>query len=373
MFELLATSGNSRRGRLHLLHGTVETPAFMPVGTHGSVKAMTPWDVRATGAQILLGNTFHLLQRPGIEVIRAHGGLHGFMGWNGPILTDSGGYQIYSLGALRRLDDNGAHFRSPIDGRAVYLDPETSMATQRVLGADIVMVLDDCPALPASEITLRTSVVRSLRWAERSKAAHGDNPAALFGIIQGGLDARLRTESLQGLMQLDFPGYAIGGLSVGEPTADMLGLLDLLHPLMPDLRPRYLMGVGTPWDLVEGVRRGMDMFDCVMPTRNARNGYLFTSRGIIKIRNAGYRHDTGPVDADCHCACCRHFSRAYLHHLYRKGEILASQLGTMHNLTYYQDLMNKLRIGIENNTLMNVIDHSYRLWKRRPVSAATIL
>lgn len=367
MFELLKKSKNARLGHLHLTHGTVATPAFIPVGTYGSVKAMPPWEIRATGAQIILGNTYHLMQRPGLEVIRQHGGLHKFMGWSGPILTDSGGFQVFSLGKLRKITEDGVHFKSPINGDSIYLDPESSIKAQRDMNSDIVMIFDDCPALPANIDRIYESVQRSLRWAARSKEAHGDNRAALFGIIQGGLSPELRQQSLQGLLQLDLSGYAIGGLSVGEPVSDMLAMLDLLVPYMPESKPRYLMGVGTPWDLLECVKRGVDLFDCVLPTRNARNGHLFTSQEIVKIRNSKYRTDLAPLDSECSCPCCKNFSRAYLHHMHRVGEILGSQLGTIHNLHYYQDLIKGLHNAIAKNSLPEFSENCYNSWKREPV------
>ncbi len=337
----------------------------MPVGTYGTVKAMTPWDLAATGTEILLGNAFHLMLRPGLEIVRMHGGLHRFMGWSGPILTDSGGFQVHSLSTLRTISEEGVRFRSPVDGRSWDLSPESSVQAQRVLNADVVMTFDHCPALPGTEDSIRRSMELSLRWAARSKEAHADNPAALFGIVQGGLSRDLRMRSLEGMLQLDFPGYAIGGLSVGESQADTLSLLTRLTPWMPVDRPRYLMGVGTPWDLVEYVLRGIDMFDCVLPTRNARNGHLFTSQGILRIRNAVHREAEVPLDPACACACCQNFSRAYLHHLYRCGEILASQLGTLHNLTYYQNLMSALRNAIEQGKVGSLAEDLRTSWQRQ--------
>ena len=350
-FEFITQQGRARRGRLHFDRGTVETPAFMPVGTYGTVKAMTPEELKGIGAEIILGNTFHLWLRPGVEVIQAHGDLHDFMHWDGPILTDSGGFQVWSLGKLRKIKEEGVHFRSPVDGAKVFMGPEESMAVQRALGSDIVMIFDECTPYPADEATARFSMELSLRWAKRSKEAHGDNPAALFGIVQGGMYPHLRSESLAGLTEIGFDGYAIGGLSVGEPKEDMLQVLEALDPQLPVDRPRYLMGVGTPEDLIDGVLRGVDMFDCVMPTRNARNGHLFTSQGDIRIKNAVHRHDTGPVDAECGCYTCQHYSRAYLHHLYRANEILGARLNTIHNLYFYQRLMQGLRAAIEAGNL----------------------
>lgn len=358
-FELDTQQGQARRGRLVFSRGVVETPAFMPVGTYGTVKGMLPRDIEATGAQIVLGNTFHLMLRPGTEVVRAHGDLHDFMQWPGPILTDSGGFQVFSLGDLRKITEEGVSFRSPIDGSKVFLDPETAMRVQRELGSDIVMIFDECTPYPATEQHARESMELSLRWAQRSRLAHGDNPAALFGIVQGGMYPNLRRESLAGLVEIGFDGYAIGGLSVGEPKEEMLKVLDALTPLMPTDKPRYLMGVGKPADIVEAVRRGVDMFDCVMPTRNARNGHLFVREGVIKIRNARHRHDTGPVDPDCGCYCCQNFSRSYLHHLEKCGEMLAAQLATIHNLTYYQDLMAQLRAAIAAGELDAMVEKFY--------------
>jgi queuine tRNA-ribosyltransferase len=345
-FQRLASDGQARRGRLTFDRGVVETPAFMPVGTYGTVKAMTPEELREVGAQIILGNTFHLLLRPGAEVIASHGDLHDFMHWPGPILTDSGGFQVFSLGKLRRIKEEGVHFRSPIDGSRVFMGPEESLAMQRALGSDIVMIFDDCTPYPATMEQARASMERSLRWAARSKTAHGDNHAALFGIVQGGMYEALRAESLAGLTEIGFDGYAIGGLSVGEPEADRLRVLDFLADRLPADRPHYLMGVGTPADIVQAVLRGIDMFDCVMPTRNARNGHLFTHAGVVRIRNARHRTDTGPLDPDCDCYTCRNYSRAYLHHLDRCHEILGARLNTIHNLRYYQTLMADLRSAI---------------------------
>jgi len=350
-FELLARDGSARRGCLTLDRGDLETPAFMPVGTYGTVKAMTPEELTGLGAQIILGNSFHLMLRPGVKIIRRFGGLHAFMHWTGPILTDSGGFQVFSLGELRRITEEGVHFRSPVDGRPVFLSPEDSMAVQRGLGSDIHMVFDDCTPFPADEAQARASMALSLRWAARSREAHGGGPAALFGIVQGGMYEHLRAQSLAGLIALGFDGYAVGGLSVGEPQADQLRILDFLSGRLPDDRPRYLMGVGTPGDIVAAVRRGIDLFDCVLPTRNARNGFLFTSRGTVKIRNARYRIDEGPLDPLCDCYTCIHYSRAYLHHLDRCKEILGARLNTLHNLHYYQRLMQDLRATIATGKL----------------------
>ncbi|MFC2991101.1 tRNA guanosine(34) transglycosylase Tgt [Halomonas tibetensis] len=358
-FERLASDGRARRGRLTFPRGTVETPAFMPVGTYGTVKGMTPGSVEEIGADIILGNTFHLWLRPGMEVIEAHGDLHDFAQWQKPILTDSGGFQVFSLGAMRKITEQGVHFRSPVDGDKVFMGPEESMAVQRSLGSDVVMIFDECTPYPASEKEARLSMERSLRWAQRSRDAHGISPSALFGIIQGGMHPQLRKASLAGLMEIGFDGLAIGGLSVGEPKEEMIQVLNYLPTWMPDDKPRYLMGVGKPEDLVEGVRRGIDMFDCVMPTRNARNGHLFTAEGTVKIRNAKHRHDTGPLETGCDCYTCQHFSRAYLHHLDRCGEMLGSMLNTIHNLRHYQRLMAGLRGAIEAGTLANFVEGFY--------------
>ena len=366
-FERLGSDGAARRGRLTFPRGTVETPAFMPVGTYGTVKGMTPDDVRASGAEILLGNTFHLWLRPGMEVIEAHGDLHDFMGWDGPILTDSGGFQVFSLGDLRKISEEGVRFQSPVDGDQVFLDPETSMAVQRSLGADIVMIFDECTPYPATEAEAQSSMELSLRWAERNKRAHAGNDAALFGIVQGGMYDHLRRESLAGLMDIGFDGYAIGGLSVGEPKEEMMAVLDASADTLPADKPRYLMGVGTPADLLEAVRRGVDMFDCVMPTRNARNGYIFTSRGVIKLRNAAHRHSTEPLDPECDCYTCQNFTRAYLHHLDKCNEILGSQLNTIHNLRYYQNHMAGIRRAIEEGRLDEFAE-AYYAGQQRGVS-----
>ncbi len=369
-FEILATDRQARRGRLTFARGAVETPAFMPVGTYGTVKTMTPEELRADGSEIILGNTFHLMLRPGTEVIRAHGGLHDFMHWDGPILTDSGGFQVFSLGERRRITEQGVYFSSPVDGSKVFLGPEESMQVQQQLGADIVMIFDECTPWPATEQQARVSMELSLRWAQRSKAAHRGNPAALFGIVQGGMYPHLREQSLSGLRRIGFDGYAIGGLSVGEPKEEMLAVLDGLSPRMPVDRPRYLMGVGKPEDIVEAVRRGVDMFDCVLPTRNARNGYLFTHRGTLRIRNSIYRSDIRPVDADCGCYTCRNYSRAYLRHLDKTGEILGSRLNTIHNLYYYQQLMRSLRKAIADGCLEAFAEDFYhkRVQSPAPVS-----
>jgi queuine tRNA-ribosyltransferase len=352
-FKLLATDGAARRGQITLNHGVVETPIFMPVGTYGSVKAMLPHELTEIGAQIVLGNTFHLWLRPGTEVMEKHGGLHGFMQWNKPILTDSGGFQVFSLNGLRKITEEGVKFASPIDGSRLFLTPEESMRIQRALNSDIAMVFDECTPYeidgrPATAEEAAQSMRMSLRWARRSRVAfhEQENPNALFGIVQGGMYENLRDESLAGLVDIGFEGYAIGGLSVGEPKEDMMRILAHVTPRMPAEAPRYLMGVGTPEDLVEGVSRGVDMFDCVMPTRNARNGWLFTRFGDIKIRNARYRDDTRPLDPSCSCHTCAHFSRAYLHHLQRANEITGSRLNTLHNLHFYLTIMQEMRDAI---------------------------
>jgi queuine tRNA-ribosyltransferase len=352
-FELSHEDGGARRGRLVFRRGVVDTPAFMPIGTYGSVKAMTPEELEGLGAQIILGNTFHLLLRPGVEVIRAHGGLHSFTHWQRPILTDSGGFQVWSLQTLRKISENGVEFRSPINGDLVELTPERSIEMQDALGADIVMVFDECTPYPADRETARQSMQLSLRWAARSHAAfeasqrERDSDAALFGIVQGGVHHDLRRESLAGLQAIDFPGYALGGLAVGETEGERLAVLEGLGPVLPRDRPRYLMGVGTPADLVKAVARGMDMFDCVIPTRHARNGQLFTSEGTLNIRNSRFQADTGPLDPRCACYACRNYSRAYVRHLQQCNEILGARLATIHNLHFYLDLMTRMRAAIE--------------------------
>ena len=353
-FQLLGSDGAARRGRLTLNHGVVETPVFMPVGTYGTVKGMSPAELTGIGAQIVLGNTFHLWLRPGLEVIAKHGGLHKFMAWNGPILTDSGGFQVWSLGDLRKISEEGVAFQSPINGDKCFLSPEESMRIQRVLNSDVVMIFDECTAHPSTHAEAADSMRLSLRWAARCKAEFVllQNANALFGIVQGGMYEDLRTESLAALVDIGFDGYAIGGLSVGEPKADMMRVLAHTAPQLPANQPRYLMGVGTPEDLVLAVGEGIDMFDCVMPTRNARNGWLFTRFGDVKIRNARYKDDTGPLDATCACYTCQNFSRAYLHHLQRTNEMLGARLNTTHNLYYYQQLMSEMRSAIEAHTLV---------------------
>ena len=358
-FEVLATDGQARRGRLQFPRGDIQTPVFMPVGTYGAVKTLSPDEVLGLGAEIVLGNTFHLMLRPGTEIIAAHGDLHDFMHWPRPILTDSGGFQVFSLGAMRKITADGVSFRSPHNGDLIFLGPERSMEVQRALGADIVMIFDECTPYPATEAEARESMELSLAWAARSKAAHGDSPAALFGIVQGGMYEHLREGSLAGLTDIGFDGYAIGGLSVGEPKEEMFRTLTALAPKLPAERPRYLMGVGTPEDLVEAVRRGIDMFDCVMPTRNARNGHLFTHDGVVRIRNSEHKRDTGPLDPDCGCYTCRNYSRAYLHHLDRTGEILGLRLNTLHNLAYYLGLMAELRQAIAGQCLESYVAQFY--------------
>ncbi len=359
-FDLKNTDGAARRGELTFARGSVQTPAFMPVGTYGTVKAMTPEEVIEIGAEIILGNTFHLMIRPGTEIIKKHGDLHDFMHWSGPILTDSGGFQVFSLGKLRKITEAGVEFRSPKDGSKIFLDPETSMQVQRDLGSDIVMIFDECTPYPATHDEANTSMQLSLRWAKRSKQAHGDNPSALFGIVQGGMYEDLRKVSLAGLTDIDFDGYAIGGLSVGEPKDEMMHVLENLTPEMPRDKPRYLMGVGKPEDIVEAVRRGIDMFDCVMPTRNARNGHIFTSSGVVRIKNAQYKDDIAPLDDECDCYTCCNYSRAYLHHLVKCNEILGARLATIANLRYYQRLMSGLRGAIETSTLSAFVDEFYQ-------------
>lgn len=348
-FELLATDGAARRGRVTLNHGIVETPIFMPVGTYGSVKAIGPDELRQNDAQIILGNTFHLWLRPGLDVIQAHGGLHRFMGWQQPILTDSGGFQVWSLGALRKISEQGVKFSSPVNGDKLFMGPEESMQIQKVLNSDIAMIFDECTPYPATETQAAESMRLSLRWARRSKDEFErlQNPNALFAIVQGGMYEALRDESLAGLQEIGFHGYAVGGLSVGEPKEDMRRILNHIAQRLPVAQPRYLMGVGTPEDLVASVKAGMDMFDCVMPTRNARNGHLFTRFGDLRLRNAKYKNDLRPIDETCACYTCRHFTRAYLHHLDRANEILGARLNTIHNLHYYLNLMGEMRAAIE--------------------------
>lgn len=361
-FEKLGQSGRARRGRLTLEHGVVETPVFMPVGTYGTVKGMLPRDVEGIKAQIILGNTFHLYLRPGLDVIKAHGGLHGFMKWDKPILTDSGGFQVFSLGAMRKIEEKGVTFRSPIDGSKVFISPEISMKIQQVLNSDIVMIFDECTPYPATHEEAQKSLQLSLRWAKRCKEHHHNhlnNTNALFGIIQGGMYEDLRDESLQGLLEIGFDGYAIGGLSVGEPKEEMIKVLDYLPVKMPEDKPRYLMGVGKPEDIVEGIRRGVDMFDCVMPTRNARNGHYFVTDGLVRIRNSKYRHDQSPLDPHCDCYTCQNFTRSYLFHLEKCGEMLGSMLGTIHNLRYYQRFTEDIRNALDHGTFDEFVQDFY--------------
>lgn len=369
MFEVLATDGAARRGVLRLARGEVRTPAFMPVGTYGTVKAMTPEEVRELGADIILGNTFHLMLRPGSERMQRLGGLHRFMNWPGPILTDSGGFQVWSLTERRKLTEEGVRFQAPTDGSTVFLTPERSMQVQAELGSDIQMILDECTDYPASEGEARRSMLLSLRWAARSRAAFDELGSAargslVFGIVQGGMYPDLRRESLAGLLEIGFDGMAVGGLSVGEPRDERLEVLEATLPSMPAESPRYLMGVGTPTDLLDAVERGVDMFDCVLPTRNARNGHLFTADGVIKIRNARYRDDPEPLQADCGCYTCRSYSRAYLRHLNQCGEILGARLNTIHNLYYYQQLMAGMRAAIEAGELQRFSRETRRRLKQ---------
>ena len=366
-FQVSSTDGEARRGTLSFTRqdGTtqqVQTPIFMPCGTYGSVKGLSPVVLEEAGVQMLLGNTFHLMLRPGVQVMESHGGLHGFMGWDKPILTDSGGFQVFSLGDLRKISEQGVKFRSPVNGDEIFLSPEISMAIQRSLNSDVVMCFDECTPFPATKDEVAESMSLSMRWAARSKEGFGDNPNSLFGIIQGGVYEDLRDESLGKLSDIGFDGYAIGGLSVGEPKEDMMRVIRHIAPRMPVDKPRYLMGVGTPQDLVESVYRGVDMLDCVMPTRNARNGHLFTSQGVVRIRNSPHKADTGPVDPGCDCYTCRNFSRAYLHHLDKCGEILGAELNSIHNVHYYLHMMNGLQAAIEKGSLDDHIGGIYEEW-----------
>ena len=360
-FDLLTTDGGARRGQLHLAHGTVQTPVFMPVGTYGTVKAMSPTELTDIGFEMVLSNTFHLWLRPGLEVIEKFGGLHRFMGWDKPILTDSGGFQVFSLGKLRKITEDGVKFASPINGDKLFLTPEISMQIQRTLNSDIVMIFDECTPYPATEREAADSMRMSLRWAARSKTAHAGNPNALYGIVQGGMYEGLRDESARELIAMDFDGYAIGGLSVGEPKEDMKRILAHTAPQLPADKPRYLMGVGTPSDLVAAVAQGIDQFDCVLPTRNARHGILFTRRGEMRIRNARWKTDTAPIDDECTCHTCTHFSRAYVHHLIRANEILGARLATIHNLHYYHRLMAEMRAAIEAHRFADFAAGFYRM------------
>lgn len=362
-FELIAKDKLARRGRITFPTGHIlDTPAFMPVGTYGTVKTMTPEDIKASGSQIILGNTFHLMMRPGAEIIKAHGGLHNFMNWHGPILTDSGGFQVFSLSELRDISQEGVWFRSPVGGDKVFLTPEKSMEVQRDLGSDIVMIFDECTSFPIEYDDAAKSVDLSINWAKRSKIAHGDNKNALFGIIQGSVYPELRDKSLEALLEIGFDGYAIGGLAVGEPKEEMFRILQHLAVKIPEDKPRYLMGVGTPQDLIEGILNGVDMFDCVMPSRNARNGSLFTSRGIVRIRNSANRRDLSPLDQDCDCYTCKNYTRAYLHHLDKCGEVLGVRLNTIHNIHFYQKLMANLRQALEQGKLPQFIADFYKLY-----------
>lgn len=361
-FSVTATDGAARRATLSFPRGDIQTPVFMPCGTYGAVKGMTPAALDELGTQILLGNTFHLMLRPGTGIIRDHGDLHDFMGWDKPILTDSGGFQVFSLGDLRKIDESGVNFRSPINGDAVFLSPESSMQVQSELGSDIAMVFDECTPYPADKRAVAESMELSLRWAKRSREAWA-GPGTLFGIVQGGVHTDLRDASIAGLLDIGFEGYAIGGLSVGEPKDEMMEVVRHTAPRLPGDRPRYLMGVGTPRDLLDCVVAGVDMFDCVMPTRNARNAHLFTSEGVLRLRNARFRSDTGPVDPDCGCYTCRNFSRAYLHHLDKSGEMLGAQLATIHNLSYYMALMAGMRSAIEAGELLDYVADVKGRWK----------
>lgn len=358
-FKISNTDGYARRGQMKFARGVVETPAFMPVGTYGSVKGMTAEELTSLGAQIILGNTFHLMLRPGTETIRAHGDLHNFMHWSGPILTDSGGFQVFSLAEMRKISEQGVVFRSPVDGSEINLTPEISMQVQRDLGSDIVMIFDECTPWPATHEQALDSMQLSLRWAQRSKDAHSGNPSALFGIIQGGMYADLRKTSATALAEIGFNGYAIGGLSVGEPKEEREAVLKATIPWIPEDKPRYMMGVGKPVDIVEAVRQGVDMFDCVIPTRNARTGFLYTRSGVLRIRNSKYKNDTRPIDDECGCYTCKNYSRSYLRHLDKCGEILSSRLNTIHNLYYYQELMQVLRVAIENQRFDAVVKEFY--------------
>ena len=367
-FQIHKADGESRRGTLKFTRADgseceVQTPIFMPCGTYGSVKGLSPSVLDDCGVQMLLGNTFHLMLRPGMDIMESHGGLHDFMGWQKPILTDSGGFQVFSLGDLRKITEEGVKFRSPVNGDEIFLSPEGSMDIQRSLNSDVVMCFDECTPFPAEKGDVKASMELSMRWAERSKRAFEGNPNALFGIIQGGIYEDLRDDSLRALTDIGFDGYAIGGLSVGEPKEDMMRVISYIAPAMPTEKPRYLMGVGTPQDLIESVWRGVDMMDCVMPTRNARNGHLFTSEGVVRIRNSPHKTDTSPLDPNCDCYTCQNFTRAYLHHLDKCGEILGAELNSIHNIHYYLKIMADLRAAIENGRLSNHIEEVYEGWK----------
>jgi len=360
-FKVSAKDGNARVGQLSFTRGNVDTPAFMPVGTYGTVKAMTPEELQGLGAQMILGNTFHLMLRPGVGVIEQFQGLHDFMHWQGPILTDSGGFQVFSLAAMRKMTEEGVTFQSPVDGAKVFLSPESSIQVQQTLNSDVIMVFDECTAHPATHEQAKTSMQLSMRWAQRCKDAHGAHPSALFGIVQGSMHADLREISATQLVDIGFDGYAVGGLAVGEEADDRQAMLDVTLPFLPDDKPRYLMGVGKPADIVEAVRRGVDMFDCVIPTRNARTGFLYTRRGVLKIRNSRFHDDMKPIDEACGCYTCQHYSRSYLRHLDKCGEILGLRLNTIHNLYYYQILMRELRQAISEGSLQAYIEEFYRL------------
>ena len=365
-FNLLNKDLHARRGQITFDRGTIETPAFMPVGTYGTVKGMTPEEITDLGAEIILGNTFHLMLRPGTKIIQEHGDLHDFMHWDKPILTDSGGFQVFSLAKLRKITEEGVTFRSPVNGEKILLTPESSMQIQRELGSDIVMIFDECTPYPATHAEARESMELSLRWAARSKQAHGDNTSALFGIVQGGMHRDLRKTSADGLTAIGFDGYAVGGLSVGEPKDERDQVLETTLPLLPENKPRYLMGVGKPEDIVESVKRGVDMFDCVIPTRNARNAHLFTRNGTLRLRNAKHQYDTNPIDEQCGCYTCKNYSRSYLRHLDKCGEILGARLNTIHNLYYYQELMCSIRSAITTNNFEDYIEEFYELQKKTP-------
>ena len=362
IYKLITKDGLARRGEVKTAHGKFQTPAFMPVGTYGAVKSLSPETLEALQAEIILSNTYHLMERPGVEIIKSHGGLHQFMGWQGPILTDSGGYQVFSLSKKRTISEEGVEFFSPLNGDKKYLTPESCMQLQLDYGVDIAMVLDECTPYPVSEEIAKESMNLSLRWAERCRSAFTSDQASLFGIIQGGIFDHLREESLQGLMKINFEGYAIGGLSVGEPKVEMEKVINNIVPKMPEEKPRYLMGVGTPLDIVKAVQLGVDMFDCVIPTRHARNGYLYTSKGIVKIRNSENKTTLGPIDDNCSCYTCKNFSRSYLHHLDKTKEMLGSTLNTIHNLYFYLNLMRNLRLSIEQGTLQNFIKEIEDTW-----------
>ncbi|MGH1542689.1 MAG: tRNA guanosine(34) transglycosylase Tgt [Arenicella sp.] len=364
-FQLQKTDGEARRGQIDFPRGSIQTPIFMPVGTAATVKSVTPEELDDVGAQIILGNTFHLMLRPGTDVIEAHGGLHNFMNWQKPILTDSGGFQVWSLAQMRKLSEAGATFKSPIDGSEIFLGPEEAISIQHKLGSDIVMIFDECTPYPATEQQARESMELSLRWAKRSKEAHGDSDSALFGIVQGGMHRNLREESLQGLVEMGFDGYALGGLSVGEPKDEMYRVLEEIAPQMPTDTPRYLMGVGTPENLVTAVGHGIDMFDCVLPTRNARNGWFYTDTGIVKIRNAQYLSDTRPIQDNCSCYTCQNYSRSYIKHLLKSNELLGARLATIHNLHYFLDLMQQIRDAIESGVFA---EFSANFFEKRGVS-----